>query len=143
MANDLAALQATKDKITALGKEIDHQRSEFEKSIAELVGQQKAAESEYAIALRAELASLGQTASSNSHGAARRTRAPRGSSEIVASQVFDWLEKVQGEKKAGEIASGAGLAVSPNTLSLVLKKLSQEGRIVKSGERSQTVYRVR
>lgn len=140
MASDLAELQSKKDRILAIGKEIAHQRSEFEKSISELVRQQEKLRDEYAAALRAELASIGGSAS---NGVTSRTRAPKGSNKIDPATIVAVLEAAQVEISAADIKERAGITASSNSLSIALKKMVDDGQIIRVGERRASKYRIR
>jgi biotin carboxyl carrier protein len=144
---DLQDLAATKARIDAIEAEIAAQQQNFEESIRELRAEHDNLTREYTDGLRAELARLQPSrrgrASSDGESAAR---APRGSRPRPdAGAVLAAIERAQeaiSVERMRELANVPG-SVSSNTMSTLLRRLVEEGQVVREGQRRGTRYRIR
>lgn len=138
---DLKDLAMKKERLAAIDAEIAAAQQTFEESIAALRREREAVRREYESFLRAELASLdGRAAPSPSQ------RAPRGSApKPDAEKILAAIEKAQIPVSVERVRELAGIprAVSSNAMSSALKKLVDEGKVRREGQRRGTRYSVR
>ena len=123
------------DELAAVDKKIDAETAKYEAATRTLRDQRSVLEKDYKAFLRSELASLGGEAP---------TRRTRGSgSKVDDEAVIGHLRRAQIEQSASDIKAGTGFDGSSNALSVALKRLTDEGRIKKTGEKRGTRYSIK
>jgi hypothetical protein len=125
---DIAKVQR---ELAKLDEQIEAERQKFEAATADIRAKRREIEKDYRAFLRRELESL--------DGAPAKRRGGK----IDDEAIIGVLRQTEGEIGAQEIRTGAGIGdESSNALSQRLKSLVDEGRIVKTGERRGTKYRL-
>ncbi len=132
-------IKAARKDLEEIQAKIAAKEAEFEKSVAKLREEEADIKSDYAHFLRRELASLEEKPARKPPARTRKQ------SSINDDDIMDVLQKAQVEVSAGrmrEIGGWSKADISPNSLSVRLRRLVEEGRIIKSGERRNSTYRI-